>query len=140
MTEAGILARHLEWEATNRRAANKAFNVVNGDYFRWRKMWRFIAGCFGIEAADYPGHVSPLARDLADAEPDWAMIVRRHRLGKTRLAEIAPWWHVDADLGRTQECITDMSRSRELGFLKFRRTSAALEALFARLRKERIIP
>jgi nucleoside-diphosphate-sugar epimerase len=140
MTDAGILAQHLEWEATNRKAADKAFNVVNGDYFRWRKMWKLIAAHFGIEAAAYPGHASPLAVELADAGPDWAAIVRRHRLKNNALEQIAPWWHVDADLGRTQECITDMSRSRELGFLRYRRTFASFEALFARLREERIVP
>ena len=46
MTDARLLARHLEWEATEPRAANKAFNVVNGDYFRWRNMWPRIAGLF----------------------------------------------------------------------------------------------
>jgi hypothetical protein len=54
--------------------------------------------------------------------------------------QVAPWWHVDADLGRTQECVTDMSRSRELGFLDYQRTSKSFEYLFDRLREERIIP
>src|SRR5688572_731454 len=35
MTDARLLARHLEWAATTPAAANEAFNVVNGDVFRW---------------------------------------------------------------------------------------------------------
>ena len=140
MTDAGILAQHLEWEATNRKAADKAFNVVNGDYFRWRKMWKLIAGHFGIEPAAYPGRASPLATELAGVGRDWAAIVKKYRLKNNAIEQIAPWWHVDADLGRTQECITDMSRSRELGFLDYRRSFSAFETLFTRLRKERLIP
>jgi nucleoside-diphosphate-sugar epimerase len=140
MTDATLLAHHLEWEATKKKAADKAFNVVNGDYFRWRKMWQSIAEYFGIDAAPYPGHETPLATMFADAGPDWNGIVKKYRLRNMPLEQVAPWWHVDADLGRTQECVTDMSRSRELGFLDYRRTRTSFETLFDRLREERIIP
>ena len=122
------------------KAANLAFNVVNGDYFRWRKMWKLIAEYFGIEPAPYPDRPSPLAIALADAGPDWERIVGKYKLARTSLEQIAPWWHIDGDLGRTQECVTDMSRSRELGFLDYKRTWTAFQDLFVRLQKERIIP
>jgi nucleoside-diphosphate-sugar epimerase len=35
MTDARLLARHLEWAATSANARNEDFNVVNGDVFRW---------------------------------------------------------------------------------------------------------
>ena len=140
MTDADLLARHLEWEATSPNAANKAFNVVNGDYFRWRKMWGRIADYFGVAAAPYPGHPTPLADYLNDAGPAWEAISRKHGLKQHRLEDVAPWWHVDADLGRTQECITDMSRSREAGFLEYRNTWSAFRDLFAKLRAEKLIP
>jgi hypothetical protein len=140
MTAADLLARHLLWEATSEAAANQAFNVVNGDVFRWRKMWGRIAEYFGIAAAPYPGHAAPLATALADAGADWDKIVRRHDLQPNPIDRVAVWWHVDADLGRTQECLTDMSRSRELGFLDYQPTWSAMRRLFERLRRERIIP
>src|SRR5262249_37317495 len=43
VTDARLLAEHMIWEANTPAAANTAFNVVNGDYFRWRKMWGRIA-------------------------------------------------------------------------------------------------
>jgi nucleoside-diphosphate-sugar epimerase len=140
MTDAGILAKHLAWEATTKKAADMAFNVVNGDYFRWRKMWRQIADYFEIEPAEYPGKATPLAKSLADVGKDWNKIVKKHGLKPTTIEQVAPWWHVDADLGRTQEVVTDMSRSRELGFLEYQRTLGSFTTLFDRLRKERIIP
>lgn len=93
-----------------------------------------------MEAAEYPGHASPLADTFAGIGPTWDRIVHKHGLQPNKIERIAPWWHLDADLGRTQECVTDMSRSRELGFLQYRRTWDTLRALFDRLRAERIIP
>jgi nucleoside-diphosphate-sugar epimerase len=140
MTSADLLAHHLEWEATEPAAANQAFNVVNGDVFRWKVMWKRIADYFGIEAAPYAGRAKPLVEKLASAPAEWEKIVRRYDLRASNLEAIAPWWHVDADLGRTQECMADMSRSRELGFLDYRRTWSSFKELFDRLQQERIIP
>jgi len=140
VTDARLLAAHLLWEATTAAAADKAFNTVNGDVFRWRKMWQRIAGWFGLEPAPYPGTPSPLAAMLADAGPDWDRLVARRGLRPIPLARLAPWWHVDADLGRTQETCADMRRSRELGFLDYRSSWSSFADLFDRLRRERIIP
>jgi hypothetical protein len=49
-------------------------------------------------------------------------------------------WHTDADLGRPIEVVTDMSKSRKLGFLDYQATDESFFELFARLRKARIIP
>jgi hypothetical protein len=45
-----------------------------------------------------------------------------------------------ADLGRTFETFSDMSKSRALGFLEYQKSDASFLALFSRLRKERNIP
>ncbi|CUU15694.1 putative oligopeptide transporter (OPT) family protein [Bradyrhizobium sp. RT9b] len=43
------MARRLEWAATTGVARNNAFNVVNGDVFRWSWMWARLAGWFGFD-------------------------------------------------------------------------------------------
>lgn len=53
VTDARLLASHLSWAATTPAAANQAFNVVNGDVFRWRWLWPKLAMYFGIEPAPY---------------------------------------------------------------------------------------
>jgi nucleoside-diphosphate-sugar epimerase len=140
MTDAQLLARHLEWAATTDQARDQAFNVVNGDVFRWSWMWPRIAGWFGVEAAPFPGEVMPLERQLADAGPIWADIAKRRGLAESNLAVLASAWHTDADLGRPIEVVTDMSKSRKLGFLDYQATDDSFFDLFARLRAERIIP
>ena len=139
MTDARLLARHLEWAATTEAARNQAFNVVNGDVFRWSWMWQRLAGWFGLEPAPFPGEGVPLEQQLADAGPIWADIARRHDLVEPDLAALVSSWHTDADLGRPIEVVTDMSKSRKLGFLDYQATDDSFFELFARLRDARII-
>ncbi|MFC7476586.1 SDR family oxidoreductase [Dankookia sp. GCM10030260] len=140
MTDARLLARHLAWAATTPAARDLAFNVVNGDVFRWSWMWGRIAGWFGLTAAPFPAEPMPLERQLADAGPIWAGIAARHGLAEADLGRLASAWHTDADLGRPIEVVTDMGRSRKLGFLDYQATDEAFFDLFARLRQARIIP
>ena len=140
MTDARLLARHLEWAATTEAARNQAFNVVNGDIFRWSWMWTRLADWFGLQPARFPGEVTPLERQLADAGPLWADIARKHGLVEKDLSVLASAWHTDADLGRPIEVVTDMSRSRKLGFLDYQATEDSFFDLFSRLRGARIIP
>src|ERR1700712_4198322 len=51
MTDAGLLARATVWAATDPRCADQAFNIANGDLFRWTDMWPRIAGWFDLEVA-----------------------------------------------------------------------------------------
>jgi len=140
MTDARLLARHLEWAATTEAARNQAFNVVNGDVFRWSWMWARLADWFGLQPAPYPGEGIALERQLADAGPIWAEIAREHRLAEPDLSVVTSAWHTDADLGRPIEVVTDMSKSRKLGFLDYQATDESFFDLFARLREARIIP
>ena len=140
MTDAGLLARHMEWAATTEVARNQAFNVVNGDIFRWKWMWERLADWFGISPAPYPGEGIPLERQIADAGPIWAEIARKHNLAEASLSAITSAWHTDADLGRPIEVVTDMSKSRKLGFLDYQATDESFFRLFARLRAARVIP
>jgi len=140
MTDATLLARHLEWAATTEAARNQAFNIVNGDVFRWSWMWARLADWFGIPPAPYPGEGIPLERQLIDAGPVWADIARKYRLAEPDLGGLASAWHTDADLGRPIEVVTDMTKSRKLGFLDYQATDESFFNLFVRLREARIIP
>jgi nucleoside-diphosphate-sugar epimerase len=140
MTDARLLARHLEWAATTAAARDQAFNVVNGDVFRWNWMWTRLAGWFGLDPAPYPGEGTPLERQLTDAAPIWTEIARRHDLRVTDLSRVTSAWHTDADLGRPIEVVTDMSKSRKLGFREYQATDDSFFDLFTMLRDERIIP
>jgi nucleoside-diphosphate-sugar epimerase len=140
MTDARQLARQLLWAATTPAAANEAFNIVNGDVFRWSWMWGRIADWFGIEAAPFDGVVRPLEQQMAGDAGLWREIAEREGLVEPNLARLASPWHTDADLGRPIEVVTDMSKSRRLGFTAYQPTDDAFLDLFAELRADRLIP
>lgn len=140
VTDATLLADHLVWAATTPAAANQALNVVNGDVFRWRRLWPRLAAALGVDAEGYDGEPAPLQEQMRDAASVWPEIVRKHKLRETDVESLASWWHTDADLGRTIETFTSMSRSRQLGFLEVRDTESSFVSLFERLRAERIVP
>ncbi|MBD7996185.1 SDR family oxidoreductase [Arthrobacter sp. Sa2CUA1] len=140
MTDAGLLAEHMLWAATDEHTANEAFNVVNGDVFRWRSLWPRLAAWFGVEPEGYATAPRPLEEQMAGMEEAWEKLAVRHDLAEPDLGRLASWWHTDADLGRKMEVLTDMSKSRVAGFTGYRRTEDAFLALFERLRAERLIP
>tara|TARA_R110002020_G_scaffold474879_1_gene707819 strand:+ start:583 stop:1644 length:1062 start_codon:yes stop_codon:yes gene_type:complete len=140
MTDATLLARHLLWASTTQAAANQDFNVANGDVFRWKWMWGRIAEWFGIEAAPFDGTMRPLEEQMADDAATWSDIARQYDLAEPDMNRLVSPWHTDADLGRPIEVITDMSKSRRLGFLDYQPTDDAFLALFEELRADRLIP
>jgi nucleoside-diphosphate-sugar epimerase len=140
MTDAGLLARHLEWAATHATAANQAFNIVNGDVFRWRWMWGELAGYFGLTPAPYPGHATPLELQMANDAQPWADLADAHGLAERDILRLTSAWHTDADLGRPFEVMADMNKNRRAGFTAAQPTVDSFMALFDRLRHEKLIP
>lgn len=140
VTDARVLARHLVWASTTEAARNEAFNVVNGDVFRWNWLWRRLAGWFGVAPVGFDGVVHPLEAEMANDEPVWRAIAERHGLVEPELGRLASAWHTDLDLGRPIEVMTDMSKSRKLGFTVYQRTDESFFDLFAQLRGDRLIP
>ncbi|KXV60408.1 NAD-dependent dehydratase [Acetobacter tropicalis] len=140
VTDARQLSAHLLWAATSAAGRNEAFNVVNGDVFRWKWLWPQIAAWFGIEAAPMPTETTPLEPCMAGEAATWAEISARHTLREPDLARLASAWHTDADLGRPVECVTDMTKSRLAGFTRYQATPASFFDVFERLRAERFIP
>ncbi|WP_416358097.1 SDR family oxidoreductase [Aureimonas phyllosphaerae] len=140
MTDARQLARQLLWATTTPDAFNEAFNIVNGDVFRWKWMWARIAEWFGLEPAPFDGTVLPLEEQMRDDAPVWRRIAEREGLAEADLDRLASPWHTDADLGRPIEVVTDMGKSRRLGFLDYQPTDDAFFDLFERLRADQLIP
>jgi nucleoside-diphosphate-sugar epimerase len=140
VTDARLLAEHLEWAAITPEAKDQAFNVVNGDVFRWRWLWPQLAAYFGVEWAGPPEGRDPLEAKMAFAADAWKSIAAKYGLLESDVNRLASWWHTDGDLGRTLECVNDMSKSRKFGFLTQQNTPQSFFDLFERMRAEKLIP
>jgi nucleoside-diphosphate-sugar epimerase len=141
VTDARVLAKQLAWAATNPAAHYQAYNVTNGDIFRWRWLWPQLAAYFGVEWQGPPANGTlPLEPRMKDAAQRWKALAAKHDLVEPNVDQLASWWHTDGDLGRTLECVNDMTESRTRGFCAFQSTPCSFFDLFDRLRAERLIP
>lgn len=140
VTDATVLAKHLVWAAETPAAKNQAFNVVSGDVFRWNWLWKEIADWFGIEALGFDETIRPLEKEMAGMDAIWTEISNQYQLTEGNLSRLVSPWHTDLDLGRPIEVVTDMSKSRKLGFTSYQSTKDSFIDLFEQLRKKRLIP
>ncbi|MBE9462887.1 SDR family oxidoreductase [Dyadobacter subterraneus] len=140
VTDARILAEHLIWAATTPSAQNEAFNITNGEVFRWSWLWQQLATWFDIPARGFDGTIHPLEEEIAGDQETWKNIASRYNLKESNLDRLASAWHTDLDLGRPIEVMTDMSKSRKLGFTQYQSTKDSFFDLFEQLRKDRLIP
>ena len=140
VTDARQLAKHLAWAATAPAVADQAWNIVNGDIFRWKWMWQKLAAYFDVPFVEFDGVVRPLQAQMANAAPVWASLAARHGLVQPDVTRLASWWHTDADLGRPIEVVTDMTKSRVAGFSEYQPSLVSFTRLFDELRAARVIP
>ena len=140
VTDARVLAEHMIWASTTVSAGDQAFNIVNGDIFRWSWLWPEIANWFGVEATGFDGTIHPLEKELAGDGPVWKEITNKYNLKEPLLNRLASAWHTDLDLGRPIEVMTDMSKSRKYGFTIYQDTRSSFFDLFTTLREEKLIP
>ncbi|RZS32519.1 nucleoside-diphosphate-sugar epimerase [Herbihabitans rhizosphaerae] len=138
MTDADLLARATVWAATDPRCANQAFNINNGDLFRWSEMWPKIADYFGLDVA--PPLPMSLETVMADKEPLWQSIVDRHGLARHSYAEVSSWRFGDAVFGWDYDFFADGTKARRFGFHEFVDTSEMFTRIFDDLRARRVIP
>jgi nucleoside-diphosphate-sugar epimerase len=140
VTDADLLGEQLIWACTHAEAQNEAFNIANGDTFRWRWLWPQIAEHFGVEWEAPKEEINPLETQMDGMESTWETIAKREGLIEADVSKLASWWHTDSDLGRQIECFTDMNKSREAGFLNFRNTPKSFVEKVERYRAAKIIP
>ncbi|BCP56114.1 NAD dependent epimerase/dehydratase [Kaistia sp. 32K] len=140
VSDARMVAKQAIWAAQTPGAKGLAYNIGNGDVFRWRSMWPVLAGYFGIAAPPYDGQRTSLQALMADAGEIWRSMAKKYGLVEDDVSKLATWWHSDADFGRTVECISDMRRSRSRGFTAYQSSRETFTDLFDQLAEARIIP
>lgn len=137
MTDATLLAKAMVWAATNPQAANQAFNINNGDLFRWKDLWPKLASYFKMETAD-PIPLS-LATMMADKEPIWQKLQKEHQLSYS-YREVSAWSFGDFVFSWDYDFFADGTKARRLGFHEFMDTEQMFYQLFDEMREKRIIP
>lgn len=138
MTDASLLARAMKHIATAPACRNAAFNVVNGDVFRWRDLWPKIAAHYGIAA----GGVRPFGMNAwaRDKQPVWAAIVRRYGLADSRLDDVADWAFADFHWSHGHDVVSSTARLQASGFTETIDSAQMLLDHLTRYRAAKVLP
>ena len=137
MTDAGLLAKATVWAATRPQCANEAFNITNGDLFRWKDLWPKIAKYFELETA--PPLQMSLQTVMADKGELWAKMQSKYGLTSS-YDEVSSWAFGDAVFSWDYDFFGDGTKARRLGFHEFIDTETMFYALFDELKAKKIIP
>nr|GME19947.1 3-oxo-Delta(4,5)-steroid 5-beta-reductase-like [Ipomoea batatas] len=138
-SDADLIAEQEIWAAVDPSAKNEAFNVSNGDVFKWKHFWEILAQKFEVEAAEFEEKTPSLEVMMKEKGPVWDEIVRENRLLPTKLEDVGQWWFMDVVLGA--ECPLDnMNKSKEHGFLGFRNSEKAFVSWIDKVKAHRIVP
>lgn len=140
VSDSSIVARQMIWASTTPGIGNEAWNVANGEVFRWRVLWPKLAEYLGVEWEGFRDEPRTAVEQMAGKEDVWKTIVEREGLSEPRLDKVAAFWHSDSDLGLDIEVVTGMTKSRLAGFTDYVSTEDAFKRLIDRYREEKIIP
>jgi nucleoside-diphosphate-sugar epimerase len=138
MTDAGLLAKATVWAATDERCANQAFNINNGDLFRWNEMWPKIAEFFDLDLA--PPLPMALETVMADKEPLWNAMIKKYGLEPHPYKDVSSWRFGDFVFSWDYDLFADGSKARRFGFHEYVETETMFRNIFADFRQRRIIP
>lgn len=141
--DAERLARAAIHVSTRAECGNQAFNVGNGDWFRWRHLWPRLAAYFGLEAAG-PQAVR-LPEFLADHQALWQDMSRNYGLQPFPYERVATWAQGDyrapnSRMSCEYDVLSDTVTIRQQGFNEVEESGAMFLRMFERYRRERIIP
>lgn len=137
-TDVKLLNKGMLWAATTPAAANQAFNMVNGDFFRWEHLWPRIAEYFGLEVA--PVQQIDLEAMMTDKEPLWKRIVSKYGLLETPFSETAHWGYANYAFSPCYDVMLDNTKARKFGFQEFVDTEEMFVRIFDDFRKQKFIP
>jgi nucleoside-diphosphate-sugar epimerase len=137
-TDARLLARASVWAATCKEAGGEAFNVTNGDVFRWERMWEDVAEHLGLTIAS-PVPLT-LTRHMADKGAIWREIADRHGLIQADVAKLVGWGFGDFIFHTEVDVISDVNKIHRFGFTERMDSSTSLIAALDKLKQKRILP
>ncbi len=138
VTDVGLLGRAMQWMATQPNCANQAFNVTNGDLFRWRNLWPRLASFFGVEAGEV--RQRSLAAMMADKGPLWDRIVAEHGLENYAMDSLVDWSWGDFVFGSAFDNVSSTVKIRKTGFNDCEDSEEVYLNALDNLRQRRIIP
>ncbi len=143
VVDARLLARAALWVSTHEQCAGQAYNVNNGDWFRWRHLWPRLAAWFGLEPAGPQSYRLP---DFLDEHRElWRHMTEKHELRPFPYERAPAWAQGDyrapnSRMSCEYDVVSDTLRIRQRGYNEVRESGEMFLDIFECCRRERIVP
>lgn len=137
-TDSDLLARAMVWMSTDPRCADQAFNVTNGDFYRYENLWPSFADHFGLPAGGV--ETVDLRTTMAGKEALWDEIVRKHGLQAHPLSMLVNWSFANYAFSNDWDVMSSTTKLRQYGFFEFIDSEEMFLEQFSLLQRERLVP
>lgn len=137
-TDAQLLARAIAWALKSPAARNQAFNITNGDFFRWQNLWPKIADVFELPCGEVKSQA--LATEMPNHEALWTKMAQTYALQSSSMQTLADWKFADYILNTGWDVMADTGKARKHGFPLFADTEEMYVSLLRRMREQKIVP
>jgi hypothetical protein len=138
VTDTRVLASAVDWAGETEECRGEVYNITNGDYFRWSRVWPRLAEFFDVPAGEpFPMSLQQMMADKGDL---WNQLVQKHGLRKYAYEEIVSWKFGDMIFKSTFDNITSTIKARKHGFHDCIDTEEMYLEMLAELREDRYIP
>jgi nucleoside-diphosphate-sugar epimerase len=138
VTESVHFANAALWAATEPRCGGEAFNITNGDYFRWQNLWPKLAAAFDMPVGEV--RTTSLTTDMADKASLWRVMTEKYRLKPYAYDQLVAWPFADYVFGCDWDVMSDVTKSRRFGFHEVVDSEEMFVRLLRQFRTERIVP
>ncbi|MDF2997229.1 MAG: NAD-dependent dehydratase [Xanthobacteraceae bacterium] len=137
-TDADLLAKAMVWMSISPQCANEAFNITNGDFFRYQNMWPVFARHFGMQAGGV--ETMDVPSRMRGTDKLWDTMVEKYRLQRHPLSLLVNWDFANYAFSNDWDVMSDTTKCRKFGFLDFIDSEQMFLDQFSALQRDKIIP
>jgi nucleoside-diphosphate-sugar epimerase len=137
-TDGDLLGRGAVWALGAPRAANQAYNITNGDFFRWRHIWERVADAMELPLGE--PEPMPFAPFLEEHKERWRRIAVEQGLAQPDVFRLVDWAFGDYILRCAWDIMASTIKIRQHGFGECRDSEEMFVTRLAELRAAKLLP
>lgn len=137
-TDARLLAKAIRWAIETPACGGEAFNITNGDFFRWKNLWPRIADFFGMECGEI--QTIDLAAFMTPKADLWRSIAEANSLQTTVMDDFVYWPFGNYVFSLNWDVMASTMKARQFGFNEFIDSEDMFLDIFRAMQSQRLLP
>lgn len=142
-TDTDLMARAIDWAGQSATAANRVFNITNGEVFMVKDLWPQIADALGMK----PGEDRPVSfvKSMPEQAAEWDAVRAQYGLRAPAMEAYlgTSWQFMDFCFGLRPSAMPNLISTvalRQAGFHEAMYTDAMFAKWFAKYQADRLLP